>query len=646
MKNGSPYLSGKFRRLKVGLTTFSEGETSLVIEGNIGIGTTNPRGYNSVAYNNSLLAVGIVTAKEYFGDGSYLTGITAQLPDNLVGTALSISGIASVGAAITMYGATGIISATKFFGDGSQLSGVTAELPDNLVGTSLSISGIASVGAAITMYGSTGIISATKFFGDGSSLSGVTAELPDNLVGTSLSISGISTLGNDFLITPTSSGIGVTVGSTGIATYYGDGQYLTGVTAELPDNLVGTALSISGIASVGAAITMYGSTGIISATKFFGEFIGDGSEISGITAELPDNLVGTSLSISGISTLGNDFLITPTSSGIGVTVGATGIVTYYGDGQYLTGILADLPDNLVGTALSISGIASASAFADFDYLQAPFGSTTTFTVTVASKSGHRYQGQGSGNAYLINGVQAPVLTLTPGRTYRFTNDNTGSHPLKFYYEADKTTEYTTGVDFQNSYTDITISDTTPNVLHYQCTNHGYMGNAIITNSNVVDSPYPATLREGLNVTGIASVGTAITMYGATGIISATQFIGDGSKLTNISPTLTGVSTGVGTFIAVAGVSTNVDSFAYASLDYKIAEYSLHLMNGADIQSQRLLVMQDNTTAYSNEFAIMSSSDLLVSIGVTISGSNVLVQVTPETGISGLTTYRWRREVQE
>ena len=144
--------------------------------------------------------------------------------------------------------------------------------------------------------------------------------------------------------------------------------------------------------------------------------------------------------------------------------------------------------NVIGNA-DITGIASASAFADFDYLQAPYGSTVSFTVTVAAKSGHRYQGQGSGNAYLINGVQAPVLTLTPGRTYRFTNDNTGSHPLKFYYEADKTTEYTTGVSFQNTYTEITVSDTTPNVLHYQCTSHQLMGNAVVTNSNVVDSPY-------------------------------------------------------------------------------------------------------------------------------------------------------------
>jgi hypothetical protein len=149
----------------------------------------------------------------------------------------------------------------------------------------------------------------------------------------------------------------------------------------------------------------------------------------------------------------------------------------------------------------------------------------------------------------------------------------------------------------------------------------------------------------LSISGIASVGAAITMYGATGIISATQYYGDGSKLSNI-PSLTGVSTGVGTFIASAGVSTNIDSFAYASLDYKLAEYSLHFMNGSNIQAERIIVMQDNTTAYSNEFAIMSSSDLLISVGATISGSNVLIQATPETGVSGLTTYRWRREVQE
>ena len=132
--------------------------------------------------------------------------------------------------------------------------------------------------------------------------------------------------------------------------------------------------------------------------------------------------------------------------------------------------------------------------------------TVTYTVTVASKtSNHRYNGSGSSNGYFIDGSEAPILTLVPGVTYRFTNDNTGSHPLKFYLESDKTTEYTSGVSFQNTYTELTVGDETPAVLHYQCTAHGLMGNAVVTQSNVVNSNYAAILRGGLNVSGAESV---------------------------------------------------------------------------------------------------------------------------------------------
>jgi len=153
----------------------------------------------------------------------------------------------------------------------------------------------------------------------------------------------------------------------------------------------------------------------------------------------------------------------------------------------------------VGVGTFNSDLSIGSQLKGYTNLVAPHSATTkNFTVTVQSKdSSHRYNGQGSGNAYLIDGIQSPILTLTPGRTYRFTNNNTGSHPLKFYLEADKTTNYTTGVNFQNTYTEITISDETPNVLHYQCTAHSLMGNAIVTNSNVVNSNYAATLRGGL-----------------------------------------------------------------------------------------------------------------------------------------------------
>ena len=147
----------------------------------------------------------------------------------------------------------------------------------------------------------------------------------------------------------------------------------------------------------------------------------------------------------------------------------------------------------------------------FDDLSAPHSDTIkTYTVVVASKdSTHRYQGQGSGLGYKIDGVFSPFLTLTPGRTYRFdqSDSSNSNHPINFYLEADKTTNYTTGVTVNGTagnsgaYTQIAVGDETPIVLHYQCTNHGYMGNAVQNNSNVVNSNYAATLRGGLSVTG-------------------------------------------------------------------------------------------------------------------------------------------------
>ena len=245
--------------------------------------------------------------------------------------------------------------------------------------------------------------------------------------------------------------------------------------------------------------------------------------------------------------------------------GSSGIVSatkFFGDGSGLSGVGGIGANDNINT----TGIITASAFAGFKYLQAPFGSTVNFTVTVDSKNAtHRYNGQGSGQAYIINGVQSPFLTLTPGRTYRFnlSASDQSSHPFRFYLEADKTTEYSTNVTTTATYTEITVSDTTPNVLHYQCSSHVLMGNAVVTNSNVVDTPYPATLRDGLNVTGISSVGSAITMYGASGIISATKFIGDGSSLTGITADTLGdlaslKVTGLSTFNDNVDINADVD----------------------------------------------------------------------------------------
>jgi len=264
-----------------------------------------------------------------------------------------------------------------------------------------------------------------------------------------------------------------------------------------------------------------------------------------------DLTVSRNLSVTGLSTFtglvdingggqASTFKVEDLTSGRVTYAGAGGELQDSGnltfDGTDLTAAsakISDLTDNRVviagtsgaledssnltfdGTTLSVTGNENVTGrIGGFTQLSAPHGSTTTIAVTVASKtSAHRYNGTGSGSGYFLDGVEAPLLTLTPGRTYRFTNNNTGSHPFKFYLEPDKTTLYTTNVNFQNSYTEITITDETPSVLHYQCTAHGYMGNAIQTNSNVVNTNYDAVLRGGLNVSGVTTTAGLLDING-------------------------------------------------------------------------------------------------------------------------------------
>ena len=346
------------------------------------------------------------------------------------------------------------------------------------------------------------------------------------------------------------------------------GDFRVGIATTISTNalLDGAGLGI-GSESIEKTITWNNATSALMSSENWNLASGKHYEIAG-TDVLSSTTLGSGVvnsSLTSVGTLGQ--------------LNVTGVTTSSGgfDGNLTGTIQTAAQTNItsLGTlsSLVVSGITSSSAFADFDYLQAPFGSTISFTVTVGSKDAtHRYNGTGSGQAYLINGIQSPFLTLTPGRTYRFLHDNTGSHPLRFYLEADKTTQYDTNVDFQDTYTEITVTDQTPTVLHYQCSAHPYMGNAVQTNSNILNTNYEATIRNGLNVTGVSTfasaidinagldvdgqadldevvvagvatfsndvfVGTGITIHAnnihSSGIITALKFVGDGSQLTNL-----------------------------------------------------------------------------------------------------------------
>lgn len=120
-------------------------------------------------------------------------------------------------------------------------------------------------------------------------------------------------------------------------------------------------------------------------------------------------------------------------------------------------------------------------------------------------------------------------------------------------------------------------------------------------------------------------------------------VGTANPLTKFQIERYAISTGIGTFNAVSGISTDIDSFSIDYSDFKTAEYTLHVSNGSNIQSQKVLVMQNGSSAYSQEYAIMFEPNQIISVGATVSSGVCKLQATPETGITGLTTYRFTRE---
>ena len=136
----------------------------------------------------------------------------------------------------------------------------------------------------------------------------------------------------------------------------------------------------------------------------------------------------------------------------------------------------------------------------------PYSATAQeLSVTVASKdSSHPYYGTGSSNGYKIDGVFSPYLQMIPLNTYKFdqSDSSNSGHPLRFYYEADKSTAYTTGVTTSGTpgssgaYTQIIPTDSTPSVLFYQCSSHAHMGWGVFLNTRNFTGLTTDDLTEG------------------------------------------------------------------------------------------------------------------------------------------------------
>ncbi len=113
--------------------------------------------------------------------------------------------------------------------------------------------------------------------------------------------------------------------------------------------------------------------------------------------------------------------------------------------------------------------------------------SVNWVVSVVTKtSTHPRYGLGSNSAYSVAGPQGRTISLKKGFTYRFDQSDTSNrlHPLRIFETEDRSDIWLSGVDHvgtpgtPGAFTQITVPETAPDTLWYQCQNHDYMGGRI------------------------------------------------------------------------------------------------------------------------------------------------------------------------
>ena len=84
-------------------------------------------------------------------------------------------------------------------------------------------------------------------------------------------------------------------------------------------------------------------------------------------------------------------------------------------------------------------------------------------------------------------------------------------------------------------------------------------------------------------------------------------------------------------VSVGTSATTINSFATTT--YRSAKFVLQATNGTDYQTDEVLVLHNGSTAYKTQYAQLDTNGQFITYSVTISGGNVLLQGTSNSGTS-------------
>ena len=680
---GSINISGVATASRVSATTGTittlNSTTSNITRGNIvtGIVTT----LSGTGFNYT----GVSTATTLFSTTSNSTraNIVTGIITNLSGTNASYSGIGTVGS--LNIGATQVISSGRQLQNIASLDATTTATIESAVAnapntfTDLNVSGVgtiatlnATTGTITTLSGTnvniSGVVTAASFSGSGANVTGISTL---NIVNYGIGIgggesywekttAGINTLSNVGVGTtnPTSrltvSGDVNISGVTTATSFFGSAASLTGLTGASA-NTYGNETAVAQI-TVDANGRITGiSNVLISATSGAG---------TNIIIDHNDAVVGT----AGTINFSTGFDVTPVSAGI-VTVTVVGYATEGFVGLATAGLASE---EFVGLAtaglasetlvsLSTVGLASeevvglATAGLASETLvslsTAGLASETLVGLSTAGLASETLVGLSTAGLASETLVSLSTAGLASETLVSLSTAGLASETLVSLSTAGLASETLVGLSTAGLASETLVSLSTAGLASETLVGLSTVGLLSETGdgsnlSNIVTS---ITAGTGIFVdqsTGTVTVTSTSTGYWEKTDVGINTISNVGIATTNPQTPLQvenvyGVKTGSGTFTATAGIGYTADSYAVS--DFVNAEYTLFFQHSTGIQSQKVLVMDDGVTAYSQEYGIMNSNDLLVSVGATVKTGNVELWWTPETGVTGVVTYRYTRE---
>ena len=479
----------------------------------------------------------------------------------------------------------------------------------------------------------TGVVTATKFVGDGSGLinlasqqqnTGVVVRDDNNLIGTAQTIN----FGTNANVSPIAGGIcTVTSVNTDTNTEY---------TYQALPNGSNVLLRLTDTLAAFDDINIVAGTNVVFDQVTTGGFRINNAAVAGITSVFidPSPRLGGTLDLNGKAILGSTSVnvtgtIKATNFEGDLTGNVTGTVAFAGG-------LSGTPDitvrNVVAAAATFSGDVSIGGTLTYEDVQ-----NVDSVGIVTAGLGLRVPTGGievtAGGLTVLNGFSTlggdgsnSGVVVTDGSIA--IKNNTGTTPsyIDFYCEVSNSHKVTVKSPPHSDYSG--------NVTFQLPSTNGADGDLLsVDGSGVTSWKTVTTGRFAPSTSGIHT--TSSVGIGTTNPVSTLQ-------VENV-----GVDGHNGSWTASAGVAQVIDSWNISTKDYRISEYAVYFQNPGsantgEYQVQKILVTQDGTTANYEEYAIMSLPNKLVSLSADIAAGECRLIATPESGISGITTYKFIR----